>query len=123
MYVGLPWAFERVARLAQRLRDGLAAVGGVTLEDARGTIAATLPFRVHGWTPDETAAELVRLAHAHVEPDAARGMLLASVGAWTREAEVDRFVGAVADIAAHTPDTLPRRPLLTVLAATPWDER
>ncbi|MFN8520235.1 MAG: aminotransferase class V-fold PLP-dependent enzyme [Chloroflexota bacterium] len=123
MYVGLPWAFERVGRLALRLRDGLAAVGGVTMGDARGTIAATLPFRVEGWTVDEAAAELVRLAHAHVEADGARGVLLASVGAWTREAEVDRFVGAVAEIAAHTPGTLPRRPLLTVLAPSPWAER
>jgi hypothetical protein len=54
--------------------------------------------------------------------DESRDLVLAGVGAWLREDELDRCADAIAEIAAHTPDTLPRRPLLTVLAPAPWDE-
>ncbi|MEZ4597852.1 MAG: aminotransferase class V-fold PLP-dependent enzyme [Chloroflexota bacterium] len=116
MYVGLPWAFERVGGLAQRLQGALGAIEGVTLGSGPST-AAALPFRVAGWSADEVADELLRRAHAHLEVDASRGLLVASVGAWTRGEEVDRLAGAVAEIAAHTPQTLPRRPLLTMLGS------
>jgi selenocysteine lyase/cysteine desulfurase len=123
MYVGLPWAFQRTESLATRLRDALAVTAGVRTTAPDRGLAATVPFSIASWRVDEAAAELTRRAHAMVEVDAAKGMLLASVGAWLREEEVDRFVAAVAEIAAHTPETLPRRPLLTVLAPARWDER
>lgn len=116
MYVGLPWAFERVGGLAQRLQGALGAIEGVTLGSGP-SMAAALPFRVAGWSADEVADELLRRVHAHLEVDASRGLLVASVGAWTRGEEVDRLAGAVAEIAAHTPQTLPRRPLLTMLGS------
>ena len=123
MYVSLPWVFERSERLMTRLRNGLADIEGVITETPARGVAATLPFRVAGWRPADVVMELVRRVHAHVEVDETRGLLLASVGGWLREDEIDRFAAAVAEIAAHTPETLPRRPLLTVLAPTPWDER
>jgi hypothetical protein len=71
----------------------------------------------------DVAVELARRVHAHVDVDETRGLVVPSVGAWHREDELDQFTAAVAEIAAHTPETLPRRPLLTVLAPVPWDER
>jgi hypothetical protein len=40
-----------------------------------------------------------------------------SVGAWNLEDELVRFVERVSDLAAHTPETLPRKPALTVISA------
>lgn len=123
MYVSLPWAFERVEALVTRLRVALGAIEGVELPVPERGIAATLPFRVHGWPASEVAIEVGRRVHALIGIDASRDLLLAGIGAWVREDEVDRFARAVAEIAAHTPETLPRRPLLTVISAPPWDER
>lgn len=123
MYVGLPWAFQRAETLVLRLRHALAAVDGVIMETPDRGIAATLPFAISGWSAPEVAIELGRRAHALVEVDEARDLLLASVGAWLRDEEVDRFASAVAEIAAHTPQTLPQRPMLTILSATPADPR
>jgi selenocysteine lyase/cysteine desulfurase len=123
MFVSLPWVFERAERLVTRLRAALVAIDGVVIDTPARGIAATLPFAVTGWPAVDVAVELARRAHAHVEVDESRGLLLASVGAWLREEELDRFAAAVREIAAWTPETLPRRPLLTVLAPDPWDER
>ena len=123
MYLSLPWAFERAERLATRLRGALAAVEGVASEPPAPGYATTLPFSIHGWSATEIAVELPRRVHAHVDVDERRDLVLAGVGAWLREDELDRFAAAVAEIAAYTPDTLSRRPLLTVLAPSPWDER
>jgi hypothetical protein len=38
-----------------------------------------------------------------------------SVGFWNTEAELERFAGAVELLAAHTPETIPTRPALTIL--------
>jgi selenocysteine lyase/cysteine desulfurase len=124
MYVSLPWAFERAEALATRLRSALAAIDGIAIEppSSRG-FSTTLPFSVSGWSAPDVAVELARRVHAHVGVDETRDRVLVGVGAWLREEELDRFVGAIAEIAAHTPETLPRRPLLTILAPAPWDER
>jgi selenocysteine lyase/cysteine desulfurase len=121
MYVGLPWAFQRAESLVLRLRGALAKVDGVVMDVPERGIAATLPFAIRDWSASEAAVELGRRAHALIEVDERRDLLLASVGAWLREEEVDRFASAIAEIAAHTPQTLPRRPMLTILAA-PADE-
>jgi hypothetical protein len=122
MYLSLPWAFERAERLATRLQGALASIEGVATEPPSRGFSTTLPFSIAGWSAAETAVELVRRVHAHVDIDEPRDLVLAGVGAWLREDELDRFAAAVAEIAAYTPDTLPRRPLLTVLAPAPWDE-
>ncbi len=123
MYVGLPWAFQRAETLVLRLRHALASVDGVVMEAPDRGIATTLPFAIRGWSASEAAVELGRRAHALVEVDEPRDLLRASVGAWLRDEEVDRFASTVAEIAAHTPETLPRRPMLTILSAAPGDDR
>jgi selenocysteine lyase/cysteine desulfurase len=123
MFVGLPWAFQRAEMLASRLRGALAAIDGVTIATGGVGFATTLPFAIAGWSAGDVATELGRRAHAQLDVDVGRDLLVASVGAWIREDEIDRFTAAVTEIAAHTPDSLPRRPLLTVLSTEPWDER
>lgn len=116
MFVELPWALERTMTLADRLYEGLAAVEGVELvadPDAHGAVAA---FGIAGWDSETAATELGRSIFAIIEADAEADLIRASVGAWNRESELDRFVERVAELAAHTPETLPRRPSLTVIS-------
>ncbi|HEY7133359.1 MAG TPA: hypothetical protein VH440_13980, partial [Candidatus Limnocylindrales bacterium] len=42
-----------------------------------------------------------------------------SVGFFTTEDEIERLTGAVELLAAHTPESLPKRPRLTVLNVDP----
>jgi selenocysteine lyase/cysteine desulfurase len=115
MYVGLPWAFERAERLTGRLHQALSAVDGVALLGPARGLATTIVFRIGGWSVDEAATELGRRCFAVLDVDERRGLLRAGVNAWLREAELDRFVVAVSDLASHSPETLPRRPMLTLL--------
>ena len=73
-------------------------------------------FRVAGWDAETVADELSRSIFAIVEADTETDLVRASVAAWNRESELERFVERVAEIAAHTPDSLPRRPSLTVIS-------
>ncbi len=115
MYVGLPWAFERAERLTGRLQHALAAVPGVELPGPSRGLATTISLRIGGWSAEEAAAELGRRCFAVLDIDERRDLLRAGVTAWLREDELDRFVAAVGDLASHTPASLPRRPMLTLL--------
>jgi selenocysteine lyase/cysteine desulfurase len=121
MYVDLPWVLERTGRLARRLHAGLRGIGGVEVADARGVPdvrrvpGPIVAFRVRGWPAEQAADELSRSVFAILEADTDRDLLRASVGAWNREEELDRLVARVAALAAHTPESLPRRPALVVL--------
>ena len=111
MYVGLPWAFERAARLTARLVDALAAIDGVELSGPTQGLATTVALRIAGWPAEEAAAELGRRCFAVLDVDARRGLLRAGVGAWLRESDLDRFVAAVDEA----------RPPLSGDAAAPAD--
>lgn len=118
MYVELPWALARTTTLAEQLYEELAAIEGVTLlapAEAHGAVAA---FRIEGWDAATAAAELGRSVFAIIEADAEADVIRASVGAWNRESEISRFTGRVAELAAHTPETLPRRPSLTIISGS-----
>ena len=114
MYIELPWVIARTEALADRLYEALATVDGVEVM-ASGDHGAVAAFRIDGWLADEAAEELSRGVFAIVEVDTEADLVRASVGAWNREQEIDRFVGRVTELAAHTPETLPRKPSLTVL--------
>ena len=115
MYVELPWALDRTVGLADQLYEDLGAIEGVELlaGQAHGAVAA---FRIAGWDAESVADELGRSIFAIVEADAEVDVVRASVGAWNRESELTRFAERVAELAAHTPETLPRRPSLTVIS-------
>ncbi len=113
MVVGLPWAVARTRLCATHLRSALAAIEGVTIKGSAAEPAALTVFSIAGWDADVAADELGRRIFAITGrgPDAIR----ASVGPWSTLAELDRFSAAAAELAAHTPETLPRRPPLAIL--------
>lgn len=114
MYAGLPWVHGRTQAAAAHLHAVLAAVPGVTLAAPAGPGGALVVLRIAGWDAETAADALGQRAFAIVGRDPGAGTIRASVGAWTTDAEIDRFAAAVAEIAAHTPETLPRRAPLVV---------
>jgi selenocysteine lyase/cysteine desulfurase len=115
MYVGLEWIYERTTELARRVYEALANVPGVEMLTPAEPLAAIVTFRLSGWQADEALLELSRRVQALARPLPELNALRASVGWFNTEEELDRFANAVAELAAHTPDTLPRRPSLIVL--------
>lgn len=115
MYVGLEFAHRRGAEMAHRAADLLAAIDGVTLLTPRARMAGLVSFRIAGWEPqaalDELQARTFCIARTLPMVDALR----ISVGFWTSEDELDRFVDGVRLLAAHTPESLPPRRALTIV--------
>ena len=115
MFVGLDWVYQRGAAMARLAADHLAAIAGVELLTPREQMATLVTFRILGWNPqaalDELGARVFAIARTIPLVDALR----ISVGFFTSEAELDRFIDAVALLAAHTPETLPPRRRLTIL--------
>ena len=119
MYVGLPWAHERAARLARAAADRLAATPGVVLLTPRARMATLVSFRVAGWPSEAVVDALVRRLHAIPRSIPGRDLVRLSIGFFNSEEELDRTLGAVEEIAAHTPATLPDRPTIEFLQAEP----
>jgi selenocysteine lyase/cysteine desulfurase len=116
MYVGLEWAHERGRRLAGWLASVLGATDGVEVLTPTERGATIVSFRLPAaWTAQEAADELGRRVFAIVRPLPDLGALRVSVAWFNTEDELERLVGAVAELARHTPTSLPRRPTLTVL--------
>ncbi len=117
MYVGLPWAEQRTVALSRALAEALAATDGVAVLTPLGGMAAIVTFRVEGWTVEEAQEELGRRVFALLGTVDVEGLpaIRASVGFWNTADELGRLAGAVAELAAHTPATIPRRPSLVVL--------
>jgi L-cysteine/cystine lyase len=118
MYVGLPWLYERTARLGRGVRAALAAIEGVELLTPVEAEAALVTFRISGWPGASAVDELGARAFAILEPPLDGDVLRISFGAFNSEVELGRLVETVALLAAHTPATLPRRPALVVLPGT-----
>ena len=102
--------------MAHRAADLLAAIDGVTLLTPRDRMAGLITFRIAGWEPQAAMDELAARTFCH-RPHAARwsNALRISVGFWTTEEEIDRFLDGVRLLAAHTPETLPPRRTLTIV--------
>ena len=119
MFVGLPWAHERAARLADIAADRLAATPGVTLVTPRARMATLVSFRVAGWTADEVAEALGRRVHAIVRSIPGLDAVRLSVAFFVTDDELRRVLDAVEELAAHTPATLPARPAIEFLDQAP----
>jgi selenocysteine lyase/cysteine desulfurase len=82
-------------------------------------MATLVSFRIAGWTAETALEELGRrvfvIARTIPRLDAVR----LSVAFFSTEAELERVATAVAELAAATPETLPRRPVLTILSGDP----
>jgi L-cysteine/cystine lyase len=115
MFVGLPWIYERIGRLAGEAAAMLAEVPGVELLTAREQMAGLVSFRIAGWEAGAALRELEQrtLCIARTIPplDAIR----ISVGFFNTDAELRRFRDGVALVAAHTPESIPHRPRIEVL--------
>ena len=115
MFVGLDWVYERGAAMARLAADRLAAIEGVELVTPREHMATLVTFRIAGWPAqaalDELGARVFAVARTVTLVDALR----ISVGFFTAEEELERFLEAVALLAAHTPESLPPRRRLTIL--------
>jgi L-cysteine/cystine lyase len=115
MYVGLPWAHERAARLAAAAAGRLAETPGVTLLTPRSRMATLVSFRVAGWSDDEVVAALSRRVHAIVRALPGLDAVRLSVGWFTTEGELRRVLDEIELLARHTPATLPDRPAIQFL--------
>lgn len=115
MFVGLDWIHRRGGELARSAHDRLSAIDGVEVVTPRDRMATLVAFRIAGWQPqaalDELGARVFAVARTLPLIDALR----ISIGFFTSEAEIDRFVEGVALLAAHTPDTIPPRRALSML--------
>jgi L-cysteine/cystine lyase len=115
MFVGLDWVYARGAAMARLAAERLAAVPGVEVITPRDRMATLITFRIAGWPAqaalDELGARVFAIARTVPLVDAVR----ISVGFFTSEAELERLTEAVALLAAHTPESLPRRRRLTIL--------
>lgn len=117
MFVGLDWVHRRGMATARAAADRLAAIPGVTVLTPTHQMATLVTFTIDGWTAAEAFAELGSRVFAIVRTIDALGALRISVGFFTSEEEIERFATAVELLAAHTPQTLPPRPTLTILGA------
>lgn len=116
MFVGLDWIHARGAAMARLAAERLAAIDGVEVLTPLDRMATLVSFRIRGWAPqaalDELGARVFAVARTVTLVDALR----ISVGFFTSEAELGRFVGCVELLAAHTPETVPARRTLTILS-------
>jgi L-cysteine/cystine lyase len=115
MYVGLPWIHGRGLAMARSAADRLAGIAGVDVLTPRDQMATLVTFRIAGWPAATALAELSgrTFAIARTVPDL--DALRISVGFFTTAEEIERVAACVELLAAHTPETLPPRPRLTIL--------
>jgi L-cysteine/cystine lyase len=118
MFVGLPWAHARAARLAAEAAARLASTPGVALVTPVSRMGTLISFRVAGWTADAVAGALGHRVHAIVRSIPGLDAVRLSVAFFTTEEELARVLDAVEEIAAHTPATLPVRPVIEFLETT-----
>ena len=115
MYVGLPWAHARAGRLAHAAAIRLQGTPGVRLVTPPGQMATLVTFRLPGWPAERVAEELARRVFASVRAIPVLDAVRLSVGFFTTEEELGRVMDLVAEIARHTPATLPKRPAIEFL--------
>lgn len=115
MYVGLPWIYERTARLARAAAVMLADVPGVEVLTEPEAMAGLVVFRIAGWSAEAALEELEKRTFAIARTIPPLDAIRISVGFYNTEGELARFRDAVALLAAHTPETLPTRPRIVVI--------
>ena len=86
---GWGWVHERAANLAELLAERLAEAGADVLPRGRSTLVS--------WRDEHHEDEVGRLAQAGIalRNIPARGLLRASIGAWSSEEDIDRLLAAL----------------------------
>jgi selenocysteine lyase/cysteine desulfurase len=119
MYVGLPWAHARAARLAHDAAVRLNGMPGVALVTPLDRMATLVTFRLEGWPAERVAEELARRVFATARPIPGLDAVRISVGFFTTDEELRRALDVVALLARHTPASLPARPAIDFLERPP----
>jgi L-cysteine/cystine lyase len=115
MYVGLPWIHDRGQALAAAAFDRLAGIDGVTLLTPRERMATLVTFRIRDWPGEAAVAELGSRVFAITRTIPPLDAVRISVGFFNTDEELERFAEAVELLAAHTPETIPPKPRLTIV--------
>ena len=125
MQVGLPWAVARAGRLARAFAAGAASIPGVELLVGPGRHATIVALRVNGWEASQLVEEFSRRAFAitrrvpgvpaTAERPASSPALRTSWGFWNTDEEVARMLELLTLFAAHTPESLPKRPTIEII--------
>ena len=115
MYVGLPWIYERTARLAGAAAAMLAEIPGVEVVTPADHMAGLVTFRIAGWKPGPALHELSQRTLAIARTIPPLEAIRISVGFFNTDGELRRLRDGVALVAAHTPETMPHRPQIEVL--------
>jgi L-cysteine/cystine lyase len=115
MFVGLEFVHRRGAEMARYALERLASFDGVEVLTPPDRMAGLLSFRIRGWEIQPALEELQARTFAIARTIPLVDALRISVGFWTTEDEIDRFVEGVRLLAAHTPETLPQRRTLTIV--------
>jgi L-cysteine/cystine lyase len=117
MYVGLEFVHRRGAAMAAQAADTLAAIDGVTVLTPRDRMATLVTFQIAGWGAQAALEELQARTFCIIRTLPLVDGLRISVGFWTSEEELERFMDGVRLVAAHTPETIPPRRTLTILTS------
>jgi L-cysteine/cystine lyase len=115
MFIGLPWAHERIAQLAGASAEMLADVPGVEVLTPRDNMAGLITFRIVGWSSGPALHELSQRTLCIARTIPALDAIRISVGFFNTGGELRRFRDGVALVAANTPETIPHRPNIEVL--------
>jgi L-cysteine/cystine lyase len=116
MFVGLDWIHSRGTEMARTAAERLAAIDGVEVLTPLERMATLVSFRIRGWPAQAALEELGARVFAVARTVPLVDALRISVGFFTSESELERFIGCVELLAAHTPETVPPRRTLTILA-------
>ncbi len=116
MYVGLDYIHRTGTTKALTMANRLKSIAGVTVLTPTQRMGTLVTFRIAGWSAqaalDELGARVFAIARIIASLDALR----ISVGFFNSDDELERFAGAVELLAAHTPETVPPRRGLTIIA-------
>jgi L-cysteine/cystine lyase len=115
MFVGLPWAYDRIATLAAATHEMLADIPGVEVLTPRGSMAGLITFRIAGWKSPAALRELEQRTYCIARVIPPLDAIRISVGFFNTGGELRRFRDGVALVAAHTPATIPHKPRIEIL--------
>jgi selenocysteine lyase/cysteine desulfurase len=115
MLVGLPWVYDRIARMAGEAVRLLAEVPGVEVLTPSSNMAGLVSFRIAGWSSLPALRELSQRTLCIARNIPPLDAIRISVGFFNTEGELRRFRDGVALVAENTPETIPHRPRIEVL--------
>jgi L-cysteine/cystine lyase len=115
MFVGLDWVHQRGMGLARTAAERLAGIPGVRVLTPIHQMATLITFTIDGWPAAAAYEELGKRIFAMTRTIDPLGALRISVGFFNTAEEIELVATTIELLAAHTPETLPPRPTLTIL--------